>query len=461
MSKHARRGPHSPIPATGEAPTRIGGGATDAVQSPRTVEAMAQMPVIAALVLGSFLPPAVSRAQDVPPPDPVNARLPTWVRLTAASRFRVDSDHLLQRLRVGMRITPTPSLQVGVEVQDARAFGFDRVDGSVRDVLDVRQAWVGVGREAGWVDVRIGRQKLAYGSERVTGGAEWANTARVFDAARVSVHHAGMRVDLFTSAVVTNEPESPDHRQRGHTFTGAYGSATSWIPGATVEPYVLVRHLPTAIGEAGERGSARSDTLGTRVAGRIGTHWSYEGEGLVQRGHVAASDLRASAWLVQVQRHFPTSVWHPSLLAEANYASGDADPTDGVVGTFDQLYPTNHAIYGVADRVGRRNTQNGRVGLALRPRAGFTMKVEGNAFWLASRRDALYAAGGGVAVRAVPGGAASTFVGSEFDVLADYRMSRHADVGAQVGHLFPGRFVTTYDRTVRHTFYCVFVDLHL
>ena len=422
---------------------------------------MAKTSLAACFALCALLLPTGARAQDAPPSDPVNARLPAWVSATAASRFRIDSDHLLQRFRVGTRIVPTDRLQLAAELQDARAFGFDRTDGGVRDVLDVRQAWVRLGREKDWLDLTVGRQKLAYGSERVIGGAEWANTARVFDAAKLSVHHAGVRVDVFSSAVVTNEPESPDHRQKGHTLNGAYGSISGWIPGATIEPYVLVRRLPTATGEQGERGSARSDTFGTRLAGRIGPSWAYEAELLAQRGRVARSQLRASAWMAQVQRLFPSVSWKPSLLAEANYASGDDAPTDGLVKTFDQLYPTNHSIYGVADRVGRRNTQNGRLGLHLRPRPGLTFKVEGNAFWLASRHDGLYAAGGGLAVRPVPGGAASTFVGHEVDFIVDYRLSRHYDLGAQFGHLFPGGFVRTYDTTRRHDFYCVFVDLHL
>lgn len=423
---------------------------------------MATMRLLTCVLACVLVAPAASRAQDTPPPpDPVNAELPAWVRVTASSRFRLETDHLLQRLRVGGRVTPRDGLELAAELQDARGFGFDRTDGSVKDALDVRQAWVGIGRDRDLVDVRIGRQKLAFGSERVIGAAEWGNTARVFDAVKVGIHRGGVRVDAFASGVVTNEPESPDHRQKGHTLTGAYGAITSLIPHASIEPYVLVRHLPGAVGELGERGSARTDSVGTRVAGRLGTAWSYEGEALAQRGHVAGSDLEAYAWLAQVQRHFPTAGWTPTVLAEVNYASGDADRGDGVVQTFDQLYPTNHSIYGVADRVGRRNTRNGRVGASLHPARKLTVKAEGNAFWLASRHDALYAASGAVAVRAVPGGARSTFVGHELDLIADYKVSRHLDLGAQFGHLFPGAFLKTYDTTVRHSFYCVFVDIHL
>jgi hypothetical protein len=52
---------------------------------------------------------------------------------------------------------------------------------------------------------------------------------------------------------------------------------------------------------------------------------------------------------------------------EYNYASGDSDSTDGHRGTFDQLYPTGHDKYGLADQVGRKNIRNARGGVDLKP----------------------------------------------------------------------------------------------
>jgi hypothetical protein len=91
--------------------------------------------------------------------------------------------------------------------------------------------------------------------------------------------------------------------------------------------------------------------------------------------------------------------------AEYNYATGDAAATDGVRGTFDQLFPTPHDKYGLSDQVGRRNIHH--VGLGGRLRAWARVAVQANyhSWWLAEAADALYSAGGAPIAR-VPGGAA-------------------------------------------------------
>ena len=55
------------------------------------------------------------------------------------------------------------------------------------------------------------------------------------------------------------------------------------------------------------------------------------------------------------------------LTAEYNFASGDENPTDGSRGTFDQLYPTGHDKYGLADQVGWRNIHHLRAGVEFSP----------------------------------------------------------------------------------------------
>ena len=91
-----------------------------------------------------------------------------------------------------------------------------------------------------------------------------------------------------------------------------------------------------------------------------------------------------------------------TLTAEYNYASGDADPADGIRGTFDQLYPTAHDKYGLADQVGWRNIRHIRIGFDITPIKATPITVNYHSYWLAEKRDALYAASGTPLAR-VPG----------------------------------------------------------
>ncbi len=408
---------------------------------------------------------------------PLNEHLPSWLSLGAQVRWRgegqsgvgfqegAESNYLLERYRFDVRVQPLEWMTFFGQFQDSRTGLLTRPDASVRDRADVRQAYVMLGRENGWWDVKAGRQRLIFGSERVVGAAEWGNTARAFDAVRLALHHKGRRgddrVDLFASSVVNNSTDAWDHHQQGNNLHGIYASMGSWLPGAKVEPYVLWRTAPRFVGEPGMAGAYGSWTYGLRSAGAAGRNWNYEAELLGQRGHIGNADLRGYGATVQVQRHLRMLPWQPTLLSEGNYASGDRRAGDGVVNTLDQLYPTNHGIYGVADQIGRRNNRNVRAGVWLHPEKRLTLKAEGHHFWLASAGDALYGASGAVLAPAVRGGASTTDIGKELDLLADLKLSRYTDFGFQFGHLFAGSFLKRYSPGADRGFYAVFLDFHM
>lgn len=400
-------------------------------------------------------------------------KTPQWMDVNVQARWRSegqheigfidgnDQDFLLQRLRMSLTLRPTSWLTFYGEAQDARAFGAPSPDATQKDDLDLRQAYVDIGHESGWWNVKAGRQVLAFGSERLIGGSDWTNTARVFDAVKLGIHHGANRVDLFSSSVVGNSQSQWDHRRAGDDLHGAYASLGSLIPHAKVEPYVLWRLSPSFAAGPGATGKYHSWTYGARVAGGYPDGWNFEGELLGQAGNVAGQSLSAWGAEAQIRKQFVTTVWKPSILAEFNFASGDRHPNDGKINTLDQLYPTNHSIYGIVDVVGRRNTKNIRAGYWIQPRNWLTLKAEGEEIWLASRYDGLYSAGGALSIAPVLDGAKSTHVGGEIDGLAEIKLSRHYSIGIQGGHLFAGGFIQRYSPGAGRGFYALWVDFRL
>ena len=134
------------------------------------------------------------------------------------------------------------------------------------------------------------------------------------------------------------------------------------------------------------------------------------------------------------------SKWKPRFSAEYNYASGDKNSTDGHRGTFDQLYPTGHDKYGLADQVGWKNVENLRGGVDLKPSAKWLIKGRYDAWWLADQHDALYDAGSNVVAR-VANGTAGRFVGQELDISGMYDLTKQWKAGAGFGHIFTGTFL--------------------
>ena len=132
------------------------------------------------------------------------------------------------------------------------------------------------------------------------------------------------------------------------------------------------------------------------------------------------------------------------MFGEYNYASGDETPGDGRRGTFDQLYPTPHDKYGLADQIGWKNIHHLRTGLEFRPQPRLALAGGYHSFWLASTGDALYNAGGTPIARMPAGiaaGQAPRHVGQELDIQATFTPSPRIQVHGGYSHMFTGAFL--------------------
>ena len=185
-------------------------------------------------------------------------------------------------------------------------------------------------------------------------------------------------------------------------------------------------------------------TYGFRWAGKIqrdkgGSAWDYGVEMARQSGSLGSDSIGAWAGHWVVGRTFAAQL-HPRVSLEYNFASGDHNSKDGKHGTFDQLYPSAHDKYGLADQVGWKNIRDARAGLELKPWRKFTLVGRYNAWWLADSHDALYTATSSVVAR-VTAGNAGRFVGQELDSVAVYTLSPSLQFGGGFGHIFPGTFL--------------------
>ena len=350
-----------------------------------------------------------------------------------------DEDYLLSRFRFDLTWEPNDWITGIVELQDARIHGEQaisetRTPNIFADRLDFHQAYLDVRSPASGpvpITVRIGRQKLVYGSQRMVSPLEWVNTARVFDGARVSVGAgAGRELDAFATRLVPVAPTAfNDHAPTGNRMFnsqlhGVYYSDTALVAGATVEGYWLLRR------------AARLDdavhTIGTRVDTRYGP-WAFDGELAAQSGSHGGLDHRAA--LLHVGGSYTTGLPGRLKLGTAfNLGSGDDDPTDGVHRTFDQLYPLGHAYYGYMDLFALQNLRNTEVTVEAALPRGTTLRVALQDFALLSPgADAWYNVAGAV-VHHAGDAAISSHVGNELDITVRLPVG---PVGLEAGY---GRF---------------------
>jgi hypothetical protein len=372
---------------------------------------------------------------------------PGWIHFGAELRGRVEGFtgldyrrgthdfYYLHRLRLSALLVPAPWLRFSIRFQDTRAPGRrSPVPASAANPVDLHEVYAELGsRHAGGWMVRAGRQGLTFGAERLVGLSDWSNTSRLFDAVRISYARRRARLDWFASTLVRQDPGRLDRFRRDTQFHGLYASLGRRDAGAVIEPYLLWKKA------AGAAGFEQAWTAGARFTGPLPDSFDYEAEVAFQAGRAGAEPLRswAGAWILG--RRLGAGPRAPRLLVEYDYAGGDRDPADGTRGTFDQLYPTNHSKYGIADRIGWRNMRAGRIGLVLRPGARWTLNLDYYSFWLVSRRDFLYGADGMPVFRNPQ--ADSSHVHQELDAQARIPVTQFLELSFGYARVFPGRFL--------------------
>jgi hypothetical protein len=390
------------------------------------------------------------------PLERLNGALPSWLQFNGEYRDRLERSggigflpqadtYDLSRLRLELVIRPSAWLTFVGETQDAEVFFNQRIRSAppYENMWDIRQAYVELGdSKKGWFDVIVGRQVLSFGKRRVLGPSNWQNVGRTFDAVRADLHHKGYNLALFSSSVIAARDGVIDHHIQGNNLHGAYGRLERLVWGASIEPYVFWRVAPAHVrlSENAGRGALNEVTVGIRWEGKLPAHFDYETEMDRQAGSLGPDSIDAWAGTWNVGRTFAAARGEPRLFVEGNYASGTRDPASRRWGTFDQLYPSSHDKLGFADQVGRRNIEQVRPGIELKPRRNWKVTGTYENFWLASTRDALYGSSGSVVAQS-PQGRAGRHVGQELDLWAEWKYQKVFEAGFGYAHFFSGEFL--------------------
>ncbi|MBW7907906.1 MAG: alginate export family protein [Kiritimatiellae bacterium] len=328
-----------------------------------------------------------------------------------------------------------------VEARSAEATDRDLPGGRrVTDVdsLDLQNAFLDLAHDvAGWnATLRLGRQELLYGAQRVVHPSDWANARRTFDGARAIFERGAWRVDVFAVRPVIVKKYEFNEWDRDQDLYGVYATRAVKDLKLKYDVYLLRLdrdNLPT--------GDDERYTAGLRVAGTcLLTGIEYDLEGGWQFGDAGDNDVRAWFGTATAGYSFNDLVAKPRIGLGYDYASGDSHPEDGTVKTYNQFFPAGHAHLGLMDMMGRQNIQDFSQSLALWPiEKKLQLRVDHHFFWRAEREDAAYNAAGGILRDA--DASASREIGSEVDVTAVWSVNRNTSLQLGYSRFIAGDFI--------------------
>ncbi|HTL16507.1 MAG TPA: alginate export family protein [Patescibacteria group bacterium] len=341
-------------------------------------------------------------------------------------------------------------------------------DSPEADGLDLQQAFISLGNPKEFpLSLKVGRQELSYGDERLVGAFGWNNIGRVFDGVKLRWQSGAFNVDAFATRPVIPQDGRFNVDNDHDNFWGIYGS-TTMVPKNSLDLYFLGRNADRrAAADVPSpqfpQPSARDIyTVGGRIKSQPGQFhgFDYLVEGAYQFGDYAdprlvvngtAPRLEHRAFMAVAQAGYTfTNVWaNPRLGIEFDYGSGDSNSTNHTHETFENLFPTNHKFYGSMDLISLQNIQDAGVNLTLKPTSRISVALIGNALWLANTHDNFYTGTGAPrgGLTSTPGNAYGinpgygSFLGTELTAIAGIAVSKSLQLEVGYGHFFTGQYV--------------------
>ena len=305
-----------------------------------------------------------------------------------------DNGYFLQRYMLHGDITPRGWLRVFAEfksgIERGRAGGPRPTD---EDTLDLHQGFVETrvtpSRYA--LTIRGGRQELSYGSQRLISVRERPNVRQSFDALRGILEVRSWRVDAFVSRPVTTATGVfDDATDRRRALWGAYAVRADSASPSGLDLYYLGYRRAAARYAQGAANEVRH-SLGARAWRHAGLA-DYNLEAVRQFGTFGEARIRA--WTVASETGVRVRTANgPRIGLRADITSGDSNPNDRVLGTFNAMFPRG-GYFGLVSPVGPSNHVDIHPQVSFTPRRNWAITGRWLFFWRQQTTDGIYSNAG-------------------------------------------------------------------
>ncbi len=315
-------------------------------------------------------------------------------------------------------------------------------------------AEVGTGSLGDWESsLWAGRRELQFGHQRLISPQNWLNTRRTFEGIGGRLISGDRTWRAFAVRPVIVVPEGSNTADEKTSFWGVVWSnkqnffdpASAFVQSLTRpthgfwEAHALGLHREDATFVQGTADEDRY-TLGLLSYGPFqGTPFDAEAEVNIQFGRFGDGNLLA--WSLTAQGAVTPPGWrgNPRFWLSFDYASGDNDPNDDTLGTYDPLFPLGQNFFGMHGLFDRRNLIALSLNTDFVPLARLAIRSSIFGLWRAETEDGIYQTSGKILRR--PDGSEARYIGFQAQVVGGYQIGRGVLVGGAANWLSPGRFI--------------------
>jgi hypothetical protein len=344
--------------------------------------------------------------------------------------------YLLHRLLLNADLRLTDYIRIFVQAGNMERLG-DRGVTSTTDIdhFDVTQAFIDLRPPSPWGDqpvVRVGREELLFGFQRLIAVREGPNVRRDFDGFRFTDHWGDVSIDfLAVKPVNDSQGVFDDHTNQDQMLWGPY--ITVPIGGALKADLYELNYENTLAKYRGLTGTEQRHTFGVRLFGEYGG-LDWNGEAAFQMGRFGSHDINAGMFAGIAGYTFRDVIWRPRIGVETNGASGD-NSHSATIGTFNAMFP-RLPYFAETSLLVPANVIDVRPVLSFVPVEDVTATFGWDTLWRASGTDGLYGSGMVEYTNTnKPGGKG---VGTELSADVRWRVNEHLLLGAIAAEFLAG-----------------------
>ncbi len=314
-----------------------------------------------------------------------------------------------------------------------------------RDELSFNQLFARYLFTENW-NLLVGRQNLRLGSGRLLDVREGPNVRLSFDMAQLEFQNEKTKVTGFYAVPVQLEEGIFDNDVLNfdETLAALYWTQ-NWSAHTNTDIYLLYKEEKDKTWDSGTADDNRL-SIGLRHFGSW-KRFTYNNEFVYQTGRFGNQNI--SAWTASFNIEHPLSlIGERGIIGLKTEAiSGDSNPTDNTLNTFDGLYPRG-AYFGRVARFGPSNLID--VHPYVNTQLGdFTMSLDYVAFWRFSRQDGVYSP---PLILEYPSSNDERFIGHQIGTITGFEVNEFINLELETNVIFPQGFLdqSELDDTLFH-----------
>jgi len=389
----------------------------------------------------------------------IRERLELWDGMNAKnygddSPSAIGSLHdktLYQRIIAGFVLHPATSIDIVAHIQDSRAFGWSLRNDKYPDLFkikakntqqpyyimnpneeffEIHDLYVEYRQFVKNFSLKIGRQKISYGDNRIFGPGEWGNTGRwTWDALKISYKNKSNFIDLFAGGTKIHDPQK---------ISIPFNKTEFWGGGLYAHyewKKLIIIELFYALKKEGSAPYANTlnftrQWVGVRLVNSQALHLIYDFTLAKEFGKDNNRSIDAFGLIARFGYQFFSLPMKPILSLRESYASG-GKASDSIIRTFDPVYGSKDQYYGRMNITSWSNLDDRELILTLFPAKRMKVEATFNLFDIPVPDDVTLLG----TIKLEPG---KNHLGNEFDLFASYQVSRQFQIVTVFGYFWPG-----------------------